>query len=120
MNRYEIKGQWYTVKELSEMSGLLQHTIRDRIRRGYSVEQAISTIPTNDTVKEFCDASHWKDWVGMSISELYEIYWKWCVSGNGYTPISKQGFSRHLMQMYPIKTVPTKSGETYSRIIRVR
>lgn len=53
-------------------------------------------------------------------SYLYEIFWKWCVS-SGYTPISKQGFSRHIMQTYPmLKTVPTKQADGYARIIRLR
>jgi hypothetical protein len=120
LDRYEVKGQWYTVAELSEMSGILPHTLRDRLRRGYSVEEALKPLPTNDSVKEFCDASHWEDWLGMSISYLYNIYWKWVVS-NGGTPTSKQGFSRHLMQMYPmLKTVPTRQDDGYARIIRMR
>ena len=118
MNRYDLKGQWYTISELSEMSGILPHTLRDRFRRGYSVEEAIKPLPTNDSVKEFCDASHWEDWLGMSISYLYNIYWKWVVS-NGGTPTSKQGFSRHLMQMYPmLKTVPSRVDGKSCRIIR--
>lgn len=120
MKRYELKGQWYTIKELSDISGLLAHTIRDRLRRGYPVEEAIKIAATKDSVKEFGRASYYLDWIGMSISDLYEIYWKWSVS-YGYTPLSKQGFSRHLIQMYPIlKTVPTRKGDTYQRIIRMR
>lgn len=120
MKRYEIKGNWYTVNELSEMSGMLAHTIRDRLRRGYPVEEAIKPIATDESVKEFCEASHWEDWIGMSISYLYEIYWKWGIS-NGYSTLQKQGFSRQIMSMYPmLKTVPTKVGDTYQRVIRMR
>lgn len=118
--KYHFNDNFYTINELSEMSGLLPHTIRDRLRRGYSVEEAVKVTATNESVKEFGEASLWKDWIGMSISDLYDIYWKWAVS-NGYSPTSKQGFSRHLMQMHPmLKTVPTKRGERYSRIIRMR
>ena len=120
MKRYEFKGQWYTVNELSELGGIRPHTLRDRLRRGYSVEEALKVIPTDDSVKEFCEASYWKDWIGLSISDVYQIYWKWVVSGGGQ-PISKQGFSRHLVQLYPtLKTVPTKSANGYARIIRMR
>ena len=120
MNRYEVKGQWYTITELSEMSGILPHTLRDRLRRGYSVEEALKITATNDTVLEFGRASHWEDWLGMPISDLYEIYWRWVVS-SGMQPIPKQVFSRHLMQMYPmLKTVPTKRGDRCYRIIRLR
>ena len=118
--KHHFNGNFYTVNELSEMSGIRPHTIRDRLRRGYSVEEAVKVTATNDSVKEFCDASLWEDWIGMSISNLYDIYWRWAIS-NGYCPTSKQGFSRHLIQMHPmLKTVPTKSGNSYSRIIRRR
>lgn len=120
MDRHEFNGAFYTTKELAEMSGIKCHTIRDRLRRGYSVEEAIKITATNESVKEFCDASHWEDWLGMPTSDLYQIYWKWGVS-HGYAPTSKQGFTRHLMQMYPmLKIVPTKCGDVYKRVIRVR
>ena len=118
--RYELHGHWYTPNELSEISGISPHTIRDRLRRGYTVEEAIKDIPTQDSIKEFCEASYYQDWIGMSINDLHKIYWKWSVS-SGYTPISKQGFSRQLMKIYPmLKTVPTKQGNVYHRIIRMR
>lgn len=120
MARHEFNGSWYTPNELSEMSGIPAHTIRDRLRRGYTVEEAIKTVATTVSVKEFCDASHWEDWLGMSINDLYEIFWKWCVS-HGYTPLSKQGFSRQLMLKHPmLKTVPTKMDSGYARVIRLR
>ena len=75
---------------------------------------------THESIKEFCGASYYHDWLGMSISGLHEIYWKWCIQ-NGYTALQKQGFSRQLMGMYPmLKIVPTKRGDKYERVIRVR
>lgn len=117
--RYELNGNWYTIKELSEISGIKCHTIRDRVRRGYSIEEAIKVAPTNEGVKEFCEASYWGDWVGMPISDLYGVYWKWCLS-NGFTPLQIRGFSRQLFKMYPnLKTVPTAVQDgRYYRIIR--
>ena len=120
MNRYAYNGQMLTVNELAEMSGVRHHTLRDRLRRGYSVEQAIRPYPIADSVEQFCEASHWEDWVGMPINDLYEIYWRWCVS-HELTPVAKQGFSRHLADKYPVlKTVPTKRGDKYYRVIRMR
>ena len=120
MSRYEYRGHWYTPNELSEMSGIAAHTIRDRLRRGYSVEEAIKVVAVQDSVKEFCEASLWEDWIGMPINDLFKIYWRWCIQ-HGYTAIQKQGFSRQLMSMYPmLKTVPTKSGDKFYRIIRMR
>lgn len=118
--RYELNGAWYTPNELSEMSGVKPHTIRDRLRRGYTVEEAIKVVATQDSVRAFCEASLWEDWVGMSINDLFEIYWRWCIQ-NGYTALQKQGFSRQVMSMHPmLKTVPTKRGDRCMRIIRLR
>lgn len=120
MRRYELNGSWYTPKELSEKSGIPAHTIRDRLRRGYSVGEAIKITATQDSIKEFCDSSWWEDWLGMSISDLYKIYWRWCIQ-NGYATVQIQGFSRQILGMYPmLKTVPTKRGNRCYRIIRLR
>ena len=120
MSKYEFKGNWYTPKELEEITGIKAHTIRDRLRRGYSIEEAIKVTAIQESVREFCEASLWEDWIGMPMSDLFEIYWRWCIQ-NGYTAIQLQGFSRHLLSMYPmLKTVPTKKGNKCQRIIRMR
>lgn len=120
MNHYNYKGEPHTVKQLSELSGIPAATIRDRIRRGYSVEQAVRLSPANDSVQEFCEASLWEDWLNQSIGEVHTIYYKWCLS-HDYSPLSVQGFSRHLMCINPwLKTVPTRRGNKCHRIIRVK
>lgn len=120
MNVYEYKGIHYTVTELSEMSGVAPATIRDRLRRGYPIEQAITPNPLDESVIMFNEASWYKDWIGMSTSYLYEIYYKWCVS-YGYTPINIKGFTRQIMRLYPnLKTVPTRKKHMCMRIIRER
>ena len=120
MHKLFYNGNWYTAKELADKSGMPAHTVRDRLRRGYSIEEAVKPVATHDSVKEFGESSWYEDWIGMSINDLHQIYWKWCVS-HGYTPISKQGFSRQLIGMYPmLKTVPTKKGDSCYRIIRMK
>lgn len=120
MNRYAYKNRMYTVKELSEMSGIDAHTLRDRLRRGFPIEQAIRLMPIHESVEHFCEASYYQDWIGMSINDLYEIYWKWCVS-NEYQATTKQGFSRQIKTMYPqLKTIPTTNNGGSKRIIRLR
>ena len=120
MARYELNGKWYTPNELSEISGIPPHTIRDRLRRGYPVEEAIKVLATQNSVKEFGESSWYEDWIGMPIDGLHKIYWKWCIE-HGYSPVGKQGFSRQLMNMYPmLKTIPTKKGDKCLRIIRMR
>ena len=120
MARYEFNDAWYTPNELSEMSGIAAHTIRDRLRRGYSVGEAVKPTAVHESVKEFGEASYYMDWVGLSMNDLHQIYWKWSIS-NGYSPLHIQGFSRQIMSMYPmLKTVPTKRGDKFYRIIRLR
>lgn len=114
----EYKGTPHTIKQLSELSGIAPATIRDRLRRGYPVEQAIRMVAANESVNHFAEASLWCDWVDMPMSDLHEIYFKWCVS-HGEQPLGVQGFSRHLMAMHPwLKTVPIKRGNKSCRIIR--
>lgn len=119
--KYNYRDGWYTIQELADMSGIAPPTIRDRLRRGYSLEQAISLSPVKESVLEFNNASYWNDWVGMSSSYLYEIYWKWCVS-NGYQPESKQCLSRQLISMHPqLKIIPMRDNENHcNRYIRLR
>ena len=87
--KYNYRDGWYTINELADMSGIAPPTIRDRLRRGYSLEQAISLNPVKESILEFDNSSYWTDWIDITVSNLYEIYWKWCVS-NGYQPESKQ------------------------------
>lgn len=120
MKRYEYRGQMQTIKQLSEMSGIAAHTLRDRLRRGFSIEEAVKVLPTKDSVREFCEASWYRDWIGMSTSDLYSIYWKWCTS-HQLPIVSVQCFTRHIMKYYPgLKTVPTRRGDKCYRIIRMR
>jgi hypothetical protein len=118
---YHYNDRWYTIKELSDMSGIAATTIRTRLRRGYTLEQSLQHTLVDESVVMFNEASWYEDWIGMSTSYLHKIYWKWCVS-NRYTPLSQISFTRQIMQMYPnLKTVPTKNKDGYSsRIIRER
>ena len=118
--KHEYKGKLYSINELSDISGIPAHTIRDRLRRGYSIEEAVKIMAIQDSVKAFCEASLWEDWIGMPINDLFNIYWSWSVS-HGYTPLQIQGCSRQLMSIYPmLKTVPNRDGDKYYRVIRMR
>ena len=117
---YEYKGMIYTIDELALISGIEPATIRDRLRRGYSVEQAVQVTPIHDSVKGFCESSWYEDWIGTSTMSLHKIYWKWCIS-NGYTPLQQQGFTRQILKLYPqLKTVPTRYDTHCCRVIRER
>lgn len=114
MNRYELNGKWYTINELSEMCGLLPHTLRDRLRRGYPIEEAVKPTPIPVSIREFCEASHWEDWIGLRTDEVYAIYWKWCLK-NQVSPCSKYQFSKQIVQMHPMLHIVPMKGKRYFR-----
>lgn len=116
-----LNDEVYTVNELSELTGIAAPTIRKRLRDGYSVEESVRDIPTHTSVTEFDESSWWEDWVGMSTTYLYKIYWEWCVS-YGYTPVSQTAFVRQILKSYPnLKTVPTRNKDgSCCRVIRER
>lgn len=116
-----LDDEVYSVNELSEQTGIAPHTIRARLRKGYTVEEALRDMPIQVSVSEFNHSSWWVDWIGMSTTYLYKIYWDWCVS-HGYTPVSQTAFIRQILSMYPnLKTVPTRTKDnSCCRIIRER
>ena len=120
MRFYEYEGGMYTINDLAEMSGVEAATIRARLRKGHSVEDAVRSHVMDSGVKAFCEASWYRDWIGMSTAYLHKIYWKWCME-HGYAPLHVKGFTRYLMQMYPnLKTVPTRQSTGCCRVIRER
>ena len=120
MIKLEYKGEIYTIAELSVMSGIDAATLRDRLRRGYTVDEAVQIVPTVESVNEFCEASWYKDWIGMSSTYLYEIYWKWCIS-NGYNPVTQRGFTRHILKLNAnLKLVVTHTDAGCVRLYRER
>lgn len=121
MNKYIYKGREVTINELADMSGIAHATLRDRLRKGFTVEQAIQPVLIDESVSEFCKASWYQDWIGKATSDLYNIYWNWCVE-HEYLAAPFKAFSRQLMSLYPnLKVVPTKhrTGKC-NRVIRER
>jgi hypothetical protein len=43
--RYEVLGRLYTAAQLAKLSGVRHDTIKTRVRRGWSLERAVSEIP---------------------------------------------------------------------------
>lgn len=119
MNRYEYKGVMYTINELSELSGIKPATIRQRLRSGYDLTNALKEKPIHTSVELFSEASWWMDWEGQSIDKLYQIYCNWC-DKNFYNIVPKQTFGKEIQLLYPIYTVPNFNKGTYTRVIRFR
>lgn len=124
MRNYVYKGKYYNVRELSELSGVKYSTLCERLKNGYSVEEAIALdtrIP--DSILEFDSASDYKDWDGMINEELYGDYRQWC-SNNDFFPESHIHFTKCIKRIHPnIRVVPSRlkkyDGVVYKRVIRV-
>ena len=124
MKQYLYKDNVYNIKELSEMSGIKYTTLAERLKRGYTVEEAVSAntkIP--ESVIQFDHHSDYTDWDGLTSDKLYENYMMWCLK---YTmPIeSKVHFTRCVKRLHPnIRFVPTRlkvlGNVMYKRIVRV-
>lgn len=87
--RYDYRGGRYTIAELSEMSGVRKHILRNRIHNGMSVEDAASKpdrkakegvklmVNTKEIKKRLIDK-------GMSVGDLAEVM------GRSYANISSK------------------------------
>ena len=62
MAKHFYNGNWYTAQELADLSGIAAHTLRDRLRRGFSVDEAVKPIATHESVREFGESSWYEDW----------------------------------------------------------
>ena len=124
MKQYLYKGKLYNARELSELCGIKYTTLIERLNRGYTVEEAVRfEVKIPNSVLEFDNASDYRDWEGMIMSELYHVYWNWCRK-HGYTPESNVHFSRNIKRLHSnIRIVPTRvkqyDGISYKRVIRV-
>lgn len=124
MKRFLYKGKLYNLRQLSEVSGIKYSTLAERIKRGYTVEEAVSwdlRVPTS--VLEFDSGADYRDWHGVRMSDLYQSYWQWCLT-NGHRPESNAHFSRNIRRLHPnIRVVPTRvksyGGVEYVKIVRV-
>ena len=118
--KYEYRDTEFTIKELSEMSGIPAPTIRARLRSGYSLEEALQPIPLDEGVAAFAESSWWEDWLGKTVEEVHKTYWRWCVS-NGYRPFAKIPFMKQVLSIYPqLYTVPNRTHDGNKRVIRKR
>ena len=119
MNKYEYKGVLYTVNELSDISGIQPATIRQRLRSGYDLTNALKFRPVHTSVEIFTEASHWRDWEGQTINDIYQVYCDWC-NKHLYRLVPKQTFGKEIKMLFPIYTVPAFRNGEYCRVIRFR
>lgn len=125
MKQYLYNGQLYSGKELAELSGVKYTTLMERIKRGYSVEEAIADgtrVP--ESILVFCDEYDPADWNGLENGQLYMTYRAWCIENN-YIPETQVHFSRSLKRQlgeryHIVPTRVTTDGVIkYKRLIRI-
>lgn len=120
MIKYEYEGNYYTIKQLSEMCSVEEATLRYRIKAGYTVKQAMSDIPIKNSIKRFVDGSDWHDWLDQTTTTVYNSYFDWCKK-NKMVAETKILFMKQLFLLIPwLKSVPMKDkngcGARYIRL----
>lgn len=124
MKFYEYRNQLYTMRELADLTGVNYTTMVERLKRGYTVEEAVADEPrVPDSINAFVEASYPPDWDGMVNADLYKAYAKWC-DRNDYRAESNVQFARCVKKVIPtLRTVPSRIknfGEiSYKRVVRV-
>lgn len=124
MKKLLYDSRLFNLRELSEFCGVNYTTLCNRLRRGYSIEEAVAydqRVPAS--VSRFLYESHPPDWDGMTNEAVYKIYFNWCIKNN-YPIESKIHFIRTLKQCLPnMRVVTTRiknnGGVSYKRIIRI-
>lgn len=111
---YLYKDDYYTLDELSEMSGFTVKQLRDRMYRGHTIEEAMEPIPIHTSVRLFNEASHWEDWVGMPSNDLYEMYFTWCQK-NDLKPVTHRQLMTELLPIWNLHTVSMLASDGVAR-----
>lgn len=117
------KDKLYNARELAELTGVKYTTLIERLKRGYSVEEAVADEPrVPQSIYEFVQNSSPLDWNGLTTDDFYKIYFQWCVR-NEYAAETKVHFIRNIRRLYPnLKVTPARlkryDGVVYKRIVR--
>lgn len=118
------KDQIYNARELADLTGVKYTTLIERLKRGYTVEEAVeynARIP--ESIMEFDAASDLQDWDGITTDDLYSIYWKWC-NNNHLPKESKVHFVRSIKKLHPeIRVAPARvksyDSINYKRVVKL-
>lgn len=124
MKQYLYRGNTYSIRELSEISGIKYTTLAERLKRGYTVDEAVcgnTRIP--ESIIQFDNHSDYTDWDGLVSEQVYKIYISWCLKHH-FNVESKVHFTRCIKRLHPnIRFVPTRlklfGDIVYKRIVRV-
>lgn len=122
MKYYEYGDGMTTIQELSNKYGIKYTTLVERLKRGYTVEEAIAGERMPESVKQFVDNSYPPDWNGLLNEDLYKRYVEWC-DKHDFERESQVHFSRCLKKLVPMKSVCKRikqfDGVIYKRVVQV-
>lgn len=119
---YEYKGEARTAKGLCDEFGISYQTFKTRIKKGYSVEQALGLKSCiDDSIFAFVSGSDPKSWNGLTMIQLFDKYSKWCIK-KGYTAVTKSKFTHSIRSLVPtletkVKRIKSYDGDHSVRVI---
>lgn len=98
--RYHYDGQDLTITEIAALSGVAGWLIRDRLKRGLTIEQATSEQPTHKQITVGNETHTFEEWasrLGLTVAGLRErlAHYNWTMEEAFKAPRMDRGQSRH-------------------------
>lgn len=114
MNRYEWQGKSCTVKEIAAETGVGYKLLLQRLGNGYSLDQAVTANPMQDSILHWLGGKSPHDFVDESTEDVYAEYWQWCVK-HDFHPVGKSHLMKAIRKAYPddLKIIPYKGKRTF-------
>lgn len=119
---YEYKGEARTAKGLCDDFGVPYQTFKTRIKKGYSVEQALGLKSrVDESISAFVSDSDIKSWDGLTMMQLFDKYSKWCIK-KGYSSVTKSKFTHSIRELVPnletkVKRIKSYDGDHSVRVV---
>lgn len=131
MKQYEYKGKKYALKQLSQMTGLSEHIMRNRLYSGWSIEQVVET-PLSNTYEykgKWYTTKQLSQMTGLSKRTIItRLQRGWSVErvvetpkqivGVDYVPFVKGGIYNYNGKEYSLKELSEISGISTRRLYK--
>lgn len=119
---YEYNGEARTAKGLCDEFGIPYQTFKTRIKKGWTVQQALGLEQrVDDSMDAFVKDSDVGTWAGLTMMQLFDKYSKWCIK-KGYTAVTKSKFTHSIRTLVPnletkVKRMRSYDGDHSVRVI---
>ena len=115
-----FNGHAYNVRQLADQAGLPYNTIWNRLKNGYTPEEAMRQPLIANSVLEFIEADDPSSWDGETTFDVWERYERWCYKEDvGYLPLTFQTFVRQIRQQLDIRLVHSSVWEGDEKVWKV-